>query len=62
MARSLAGKSKADALHLLDTTLGVTPGSEVLDNLQGDTLPNNPDDITIIIVRPQDTSPVIRAP
>ena len=44
-----------------DTTPGVTSGSEALDNLQGDTLPQKPDDIAII-VRPLDIASVIRTP
>jgi len=36
--------------------------AEAFSHLQGDTLPSKANDITIIIVRPQDTAPVLRAP
>ena len=65
--RHICGAARsADGGHwrprVLDTTPGVTPGSEALDNLQGDTLSKNANDITIIIVRPQDAAPITRAP
>jgi hypothetical protein len=62
LAQKLAGKSKAEAMAILDATPGIEPGSETFNHLQGDTLPNKADDITIIIVRTQDTAPVFRAP
>lgn len=61
LAQSLAGKSKAEALAILNTTPGVEANSAVISHLKGNTLPGNADDTTIIIVRPQDTAPVIRA-
>jgi hypothetical protein len=62
LAQSLAGKSKEAALQILNATPGIDAGSAVIDLPQGNTLPGNADDITIIIVRQQDTPPVFRAP
>ena len=62
LARSLAGKSKDAALQILNSTPGIDAGSAVIDLIQGNTLPSDANDITIIVVRPQDTAPVFRAP
>jgi hypothetical protein len=62
LAQSLAGKSKDAALQILNATPRIDTDSTVIDLAQGDTLPDNADDITIIIVHQQDTLPVFRAP
>ena len=62
LAQSLAGKHKAQALQVLDTTPGIEAGRSTINLPSGDTLPSNANDITIIIVRTQDTAPVLREP
>jgi hypothetical protein len=61
LARSLAGKHKDEALRLLDATPGLEPGTSTIDLLSGDTLPDDPSAISIILVRPQDTAPDMHA-
>jgi hypothetical protein len=64
LAQSLAGKTKDAAQQVLDATPGIEAQSAVIDlpSAAGGKLPPDASDITIILVRPQDTAPVIRAP
>jgi hypothetical protein len=64
LAQSFAGKTKDAAQQALDATPGVEAQSAEIDlpSTAGAKLPANTSDITIILVRPQDTVPVIRAP
>jgi hypothetical protein len=64
LALSIAGKTKDAAQQILDTTPGIEAHSAEIDlpSTAGGKLPANASDITIILVRPQDTAPVLRAP
>jgi hypothetical protein len=62
LARSLAGKSQADALQLLDATPGIDAGSAVIRLSHGGTLPTDPSKIALSVGRLQDTPPVVRTP
>lgn len=64
LAQSLVGKTQAEAQHILDTTPGIETHSAVIDlpPAANGILPANASDITIILVRTQDTAPIIRAP
>jgi hypothetical protein len=50
--------------HILDTTPSIEPHTAVINlpDVAGGKLPSNANSITIILVRTQDTTPIIRAP
>lgn len=64
LAQSLAGKTVAEAQQILDSTPGIEAGSAVigLPAAADGKLPDDAGDITLVLVRTQDTAPVVRAP
>jgi hypothetical protein len=64
LAQQIAGKTPAEAQQILDSTPGIEPHTAVINlpDAANGKLPSDTNNVTIILVRMQDTAPVIRAP
>jgi hypothetical protein len=54
LARTLAGKTKAEALRVLEGIAGVEPDKSTIDLADGATLPTDPNNIIIVVIPPYD--------